>query len=52
MSEDRELLERAERHFQPPEGAFLSLTRRRARQERNRRLATAGLALALAVAAT
>jgi outer membrane protein assembly factor BamB len=52
MSEDRELLERAEGHFQPPEGAFLSLTRRRARQERNRRLASAGLALALAVAAT
>jgi outer membrane protein assembly factor BamB len=51
MSEDRELLEQAERQFAPPPRGFDALVERRARKERRRRIGAAALALALAAGA-
>lgn len=50
MSDTKQLLERAWRLAPRPEDVMESLIRRRARQERNRRLAAAVLALGLALA--
>src|SRR5512132_682917 len=49
MSDTKELLERARARFTPPEGVMDSLIRRRARKDRNRRIAAAALAIIVAL---
>jgi hypothetical protein len=51
MSDTKELLQRARKQFAPPDGIMESLTRRRDRKQRNRRVGTAVLALVVAAVA-
>jgi hypothetical protein len=49
MNETKELLRRAGEEFAPREGVMDALIRRRARKQRNRRIAAAALAIALTI---
>ena len=52
MIDDRERFERASLRFEPPQGGLERLLRRRDRRRRNQRIASAVMALIIAVAAT